>query len=246
MVLLFIMRKFVIIALFFVTPVLVAAADVSRSDDGNQKQAVVCIQVITAARSRETGEVRDFPTPCDVPEGWERLPFGYSEEKQAKPKKEEKLAKNEQPTPPQKPSMITKLPKKFSHLRGRILLQAQSRGQAWYVNPKTGARSFLGRSNDAFTTMRKQGVGVSNADFERLFGVVPAGHQKLYVKNDALGTRLAGSILLQIERNGEAYYLDPANQTGYYLGRPTDAFAVMRGRGLGITDANISEVPITE
>lgn len=29
-----------------------------------------CIQVITKARNPKTGEVRDFPTPCDVPEGW--------------------------------------------------------------------------------------------------------------------------------------------------------------------------------
>ena len=32
-----------------------------------------CIQVITPARNPETGEVRDFPTPCDVPEGWEMI-----------------------------------------------------------------------------------------------------------------------------------------------------------------------------
>ena len=30
----------------------------------------ICIQVITPARNPQTGEVRDFPTPCDVPEGW--------------------------------------------------------------------------------------------------------------------------------------------------------------------------------
>jgi hypothetical protein len=35
--------------------------------------SIVCIQVITSARNKETGEVRDFPTPCDVPEGWEKL-----------------------------------------------------------------------------------------------------------------------------------------------------------------------------
>jgi hypothetical protein len=29
-----------------------------------------CIQVITPARNPATGEIRDFPTPCDVPEGW--------------------------------------------------------------------------------------------------------------------------------------------------------------------------------
>ncbi|MBP9686822.1 MAG: hypothetical protein KBD66_03410 [Candidatus Doudnabacteria bacterium] len=32
-----------------------------------------CIQVITPARNGTTGEVRDFPTPCDVPEGWEKV-----------------------------------------------------------------------------------------------------------------------------------------------------------------------------
>lgn len=31
----------------------------------------ICTQVITPARDPETGEVREFPTPCDVPVGWE-------------------------------------------------------------------------------------------------------------------------------------------------------------------------------
>ncbi|OGN12869.1 MAG: hypothetical protein A3C71_01055 [Candidatus Yanofskybacteria bacterium RIFCSPHIGHO2_02_FULL_43_15c] len=32
-----------------------------------------CIQVITPARNPETGEIRDFPTPCDVPLSWEKI-----------------------------------------------------------------------------------------------------------------------------------------------------------------------------
>lgn len=31
----------------------------------------VCIQVITRARDPKTGQERDFPTPCDVPKGWQ-------------------------------------------------------------------------------------------------------------------------------------------------------------------------------
>ncbi len=31
----------------------------------------VCIQVITSAKNPETGEVKEFPTPCDIPQGWE-------------------------------------------------------------------------------------------------------------------------------------------------------------------------------
>ncbi len=33
----------------------------------------ICIQVITPARNTQTGEIKEFPTPCDVPEGWEKL-----------------------------------------------------------------------------------------------------------------------------------------------------------------------------
>lgn len=35
------------------------------------EDATICIQVITPARNPQTGEIKEFPTPCDVPEGWE-------------------------------------------------------------------------------------------------------------------------------------------------------------------------------
>lgn len=38
------------------------------NDDGT-----FCAQVITQARNPQTGEVKDFPTPCDVPNGWEMM-----------------------------------------------------------------------------------------------------------------------------------------------------------------------------
>ncbi|MDP3918198.1 MAG: hypothetical protein Q8Q30_03430 [Candidatus Woesebacteria bacterium] len=33
----------------------------------------VCIQVITPAKNPKTGECKEFPTPCDVPAGWEKV-----------------------------------------------------------------------------------------------------------------------------------------------------------------------------
>ncbi len=33
----------------------------------------VCIQVITPAKNPRTGECKEFPTPCDVPTGWEKV-----------------------------------------------------------------------------------------------------------------------------------------------------------------------------
>ncbi|MDA2922804.1 DUF5667 domain-containing protein [Patescibacteria group bacterium AH-259-L07] len=34
---------------------------------------VLCIQVITPAKNPVTNQCREFPTPCDVPEGWEKV-----------------------------------------------------------------------------------------------------------------------------------------------------------------------------
>jgi hypothetical protein len=36
-------------------------------------EAEVCAQVVTDGRNPATGEIKSFPTPCDVPEGWDTL-----------------------------------------------------------------------------------------------------------------------------------------------------------------------------
>jgi len=51
---------------------------------------------------------------------------------------------------------------------GRILLQVEKNGQAWYVNPSDNKRYFLGRPDDAFNIMRNLGLGVSNENFNKL------------------------------------------------------------------------------
>lgn len=51
---------------------------------------------------------------------------------------------------------------------GKILLQVQANGEAWYVNPADGRRYFLNRPDDAFAIMRKLSVGISNADLAKI------------------------------------------------------------------------------
>jgi len=50
-------------------------------------------------------------------------------------------------------------------------------------------------------------------------------------------------ILLQVEQNGEAWYVDPTTLNRYSLGRPDDALSVMRSVGLGITNADLALIP---
>jgi hypothetical protein len=113
---------------------------------------------------------------------------------------------------------------------GRIFLQVESRGEAWYVNPLDAHRYFLGRPSDAFAIMRALGLGVSNKDFSAWQGKAPL--------------RLSGRIVLKVEDLGKAYYVNPKNLELLFLGSPTDAFAVMRQVGIGITNANLNLIPV--
>lgn len=172
-------------------------------------------------------------------------------------------------------------------LKGRILLQIESRGEAWYVNPADQYRYFLGSPKDGFDLMRNLALGISNQDLgkialaeeniggpdedndgladnletslgtdgkksdtdgdgygdkqEILNGYNPLDQNKLsYDKK--LAARLAGSIVLQTEKNGEAWYINPVDSKKYYLGRPADAFNLMRRLGLGITNQNLLRI----
>jgi hypothetical protein len=115
-------------------------------------------------------------------------------------------------------------------LKGRILLQVEDKGEAWYVSPVDLERYYLGRPADAFNLMRQLGLGVSEADFGNWNTAAPA--------------RLAGRIVLRVQSRGEAYYIDPAGYKPRYLGRPADAFDLMRQLGLGIANTNLNSIKV--
>jgi hypothetical protein len=113
-------------------------------------------------------------------------------------------------------------------LSGRILLQVQAKGEAWYLNPLDLQRYYLGRPTDAFALMRSLGLGVSEDNY-RFFSSSGASN-------------LSGRILLRVQAQGEAYYVNPVNKRLYYLGRPSDAFALMRSLGLGISNQDLEQI----
>ncbi|MDD4271434.1 MAG: hypothetical protein PHF50_01375 [Patescibacteria group bacterium] len=60
--------------------------------------------------------------------------------------------------------------------------------------------------------------------------------------DNTLAQKLKGKILLQVEENGEAWYVFPADLKRYYLGRPADALNLMKDLGLGITNADLAKI----
>ena len=64
------------------------------------------------------------------------------------------------------------------------------------------------------------------------------------IKNSYLYNRLRGKIILTVEDLGQAYYINPHKKTMHCLGNPIEAFSIMRLLSTGISDKNISKVPI--
>ncbi len=120
-----------------------------------------------------------------------------------------------------------------NNLSGRILLSVEEKGEAWYVNPLDLKRYYLGRPTDAFSIMRTLGLGISNSDWEKL---------EREGETLEMSKKYAGRILLQVEQNGEAWYINPLDLKKHYLGRPADAFEIMRTLGLGISRQNLAMI----
>jgi len=113
---------------------------------------------------------------------------------------------------------------------GKILLQVQSRGEAWYINPKDNKRYYMANGNEAYRVMRYLGVGITDANLNKI------RTNKIFAKNNS------GKIFLQVESHGEAYYVD-FNGVAHYLKDGAAAYEVMRSLGLGITNNDLNKIP---
>lgn len=114
-------------------------------------------------------------------------------------------------------------------LSGRILLQVESHGEAWYVNPRDQKRYSLGRPDDAYALMKKLSLGISEQEFASWSKGAPSW--------------AVGGLYIRPQSHGEAYYVD-FNQRWNYLGKPLDAWLLFRAKGLGITNLDLSKIPV--
>ena len=119
-----------------------------------------------------------------------------------------------------------------NRLRGKILLQVEDKGQAWYIDQKTGEKNYMANGNEAFNIMRSLGVGITSKDLEKI------------KNNKNLALRQSGKIFLQVESKGEAYYVD-FNGNLHYLKNGSGAYEVMRKLGLGITNKDLEKINIS-
>ncbi len=77
-----------------------------------------------------------------------------------------------------------------NRLKGKILLQVENHGEAWYVRPDNGRRMYMKDGETAYGMMRNLGLGISNADLAK----IPVGLEKRFECGDSDGDGLCDKM----------------------------------------------------
>lgn len=130
-------------------------------------------------------------------------------------------------------------------LSGRILLQVQGSGEAWYVRPSDSIRYYLKDGASAYQIMRNFSQGITDANLAQIPKVSSVDEMKSSTSvcsSNSLASRLKGQILIQVQQHGEAWYVDPVKCRAVYMPNGTAAYQMMRTLGLGITNSDLSKI----
>lgn len=103
-------------------------------------------------------------------------------------------------------------------LRGRILLQVEEHGEAWYVHPDEGRRYYMRNGSTAYEMMRQFGLGISNENLS----MIPVGLDSRFNEEDLDGDGLAdkleealGTDLNDPDSDGDGYHDGTEVGAGY-------------------------------
>lgn len=132
-----------------------------------------------------------------------------------------------------------------NRLKGRILLQVEDHGEAWFVRNKDAMRYYMPDGDAAYQMMRFFSLGISNADLAKIPQVADTDAMNKATSAcsyNSLANRLKGEILLQVEEHGEAYYVDPVKCRAIYMKDGDAAYQIMRYLGLGAKNEDIEKI----
>lgn len=132
-------------------------------------------------------------------------------------------------------------------LLGRILLQVEENGEAWYVRNSDAKRYYMADGDSAYQIMRYFSLGITDSDLAKIpsvSNVADMNQSSSACGVSPLANRLKGKILLQVEKNGEAWYVDPIKCRDIYLADGSSAYQIMKYLGLGITNSDLAKIQI--
>jgi len=123
-----------------------------------------------------------------------------------------------------------------AELIGRVVLDVSSHGEAWYVNPQSNMRVYLGRPAEALDRLVARAFLVNYMHIERLAERSGDDYDAEYA------AQVAGYIMAPNDLVGAAWYIDPDTQLRRRLATANDAWEIMR-TGMPVDSAVLASIP---
>lgn len=134
----------------------------------------------------------------------------------------------------------------INRMSGKILLQVEQHGEAWYLHPELEKRYYMKDGPTAYEMMRSFGLGITDIDLEKI-PMVETPDEMLDSSSvcsyNSLARQVKGRILLQVEQHGEAWYIHPDTCRRIYMKDGAAAYSIMRYLSAGILDIDLKKIP---
>lgn len=128
-----------------------------------------------------------------------------------------------------------------NRLKGRILLQVQSCGEGWYLDPVSLKRYFLNNGKTAMEVWTKFALKISNKDLAK---ITIGDIKNLKGKKASVAAKYVGRILMS--EDGQLWYVNPGDGKRYLISDADAAYQIIKYLGLGITNKNLAKIPVGE
>ena len=163
-----------------------------------------------------------------------------------------KLSDREQQVNDREKKVESKIDEKLTaRLKGKILLQTEQNGEAWYIDPVTGQKFYLSDGNSAYQALKAFGLGATDNTIDSIpMGTTATGTATSTPSIPTVPKKpitpghlkpLEGKILLQVQQHGEAWYIHDGKR--FYLKDGSHAYEIMRKLALGIKNTDLHAIP---
>lgn len=125
---------------------------------------------------------------------------------------------------------------------GFFVVESGSSSPYWYVTPDGSSRFGFKSSDDFSKLLARVGIGITTKNLDK----IPASGLPKNQESVLLTDRFAGDILLQVEKDGAAWYVDPIDHVRYELKNGQAGFDTVKKLALDISPTHLAEIPITD
>ncbi len=118
---------------------------------------------------------------------------------------------------------------------GQVLLDVARHGEAWWVDPRSLTKVYLGRPDEALERLRLRAALVAFDDIARV------AESESLPQDAAYAQAVAGHVLAPTDVVGAAWYVHPALKVRLRLATPDDAWLVMK-TGVPVSSATLDAI----